>query len=151
MILHIYTDGGSKGNPGPAAIGGVGYLDKKIIFKFRDDIGIATNNDAEYQAVIMAYKKLSMINNPVSTAKRSEQLSKVKKIEFFSDSQLVVNQLNGFYKVKNGRIREYIMQIRILEAEVKIPVIYQHIPREKNQAADDLVNNIKFQSSNIKT
>jgi len=142
MILHIYTDGGSKGNPGPAAIGGVAYLDKKIIFKFREDIGVATNNDAEYQAVIMAYKKLSMIN---------DQLSKVKKIEFFSDSQLLVNQLNGFYKVKNGRIREYIMQIRILEAEVKIPVIYQHIPREKNQAADDLVNNIKFQSSNIKT
>ena len=143
MILHIYTDGGSKGNPGPAAIGGVGSLDKKIIFKFRDDIGIATNNDAEYQAVIMAYKKLSMINNPVSTAKRGEQLSKVKKIEFFSDSQLLVNQLNGFYKVKNGQIREYIMQIRILEAEVKIPVSYQHIPREKNQVADDLVNNIQ--------
>jgi len=133
MILQVNTDGGSKGNPGPAAIGVVAYFDKKILFKLRDDIGVATNNDAEYQAVIAAYKKLSIIN---------DQLSKVEKIEFNSDSQLLVNQLNGLYKVKNGRIREYIMQIRILEAEIKIPVSYQHITREKNQVADDLVNNL---------
>lgn len=133
MILQVYTDGGSKGNPGPAAIGGIAYLDKKIIFKFRDDIGVATNNDAEYKAVIMAYKKLLVI---------SDKLLGVKKIEFNSDSQLLVNQLNGLYKVKNGRIREYIMQIRILEQEIKIPVSYQHITREKNQVADALVNNI---------
>lgn len=137
MILQVYTDGGSKGNPGPAAIGGVAYLDKKIIFKFREDIGVATNNDAEYKAVIKAYKKIKELTNS-----RVNELNKINIIEFNSDSQLLVNQLNGLYKVKNGRIREYIMQIKILEQEVKIPVSYQYIPREKNQVADDLVNNI---------
>lgn len=137
MILQIYTDGGSKGNPGLAAIGAVAYLDKKVLFKFREDIGVATNNDAEYKAVIKAYDKVKELKGS-----RVDELKEVKHIEFYSDSQLLVNQLNGLYKVKNGRIREYIMQIRIFEQEVKIPVSYQHISREKNQVADDLVNNI---------
>lgn len=136
MMLKIFTDGGSKGNPGPAAIGGVAYLNGKIIFKFREDIGVATNNDAEYQAVIKAFNKIKELKGS-----RVNELKEVKHIEFNSDSQLLVNQLNGLYKVKNSRIREYIMQIRILEQEVKIPVSYQYIPREKNQVADDLVNN----------
>ncbi len=133
MILKIFTDGGSKGNPGPAAIGLVFYLDNKQIYSYREDIGIATNNDAEYKAVIMAYKRLLVI---------SDQLFGVKRIAFFSDSQLLVNQLNGLYKVKNARIREYILQIRILEQEIKLPVSYLQIPRDQNQVADALVNNI---------
>ena len=58
MILKVFTDGGSKGNPGQAAIGGIGYLNNKTVFKFREDIGVATNNDAEYQAVIEAFNKI---------------------------------------------------------------------------------------------
>ena len=54
MILKIYTDGGSKGNPGPSSIGGVFYLDQKKVFDFKKSIGIATNNDAEYRALIEA-------------------------------------------------------------------------------------------------
>jgi len=131
MTLKIFTDGGSKGNPGPAAVGMVFYLDNRKIFSYRQDIGVATNNDAEYKAVITAYKKLSVI---------SCQLSGITKIEFYSDSQLLVNQLNGLYKVKNARIREYIIQIRILEQEVGLPVGYHQIPREKNRVADGLVN-----------
>lgn len=52
MILKVYTDGGSRGNPGPSSIGGVGYLKDKRIFEFKKSIGIATNNDAEYQALL---------------------------------------------------------------------------------------------------
>lgn len=132
MILKIFTDGGSKGNPGPASIGIVFYLDGKKIFTHREDIGVATNNEAEYRAVIAALEKF----------KNTEYgIQNIEGIKLFSDSQLLVNQLNGTYKVKNARIREFILKIRILEQEVKIPVSYHLIPREKNTVADALVNN----------
>ena len=64
----------------------------------------------------------------------------VSEIVFHSDSTLLVNQVNGLYKVKNAKIREFIMQIRILEQEIRIPITYKYIPREKNFRADSLVN-----------
>lgn len=132
MILKVFTDGGSKGNPGPSAIGIVGYVDDKELFRHREDIGIATNNVAEYRAVLTAMSKLkTQVSN----------LKGVEKIHFFSDSQLVVNQLNGLYKVKNAAIREFIARIRVAEAELDIPITYSAIPREKNSVADALVNN----------
>lgn len=131
MILQIYTDGGSKGNPGPSSIGGVFYLDKKRIFDFKKSIGIATNNDAEYKALIEALEKV-----------RSHELGvmKVTQIEFYSDSRLMVNQVKGLFKVKNGKIKEYVFKIRSLEQEIKIPIFYYLVPREQNQEADRLVN-----------
>jgi len=136
MILKIYTDGGSKGNPGPSSIGGVFYLDQKKVFDFKKSIGIATNNDAEYRALIEA---LVNIKDQISKIKTTDQIS---KIEFFSDSRLMVNQVKGLFKVKNGRIREYILRIRGLEQEIKIPISYHLVPREENQEADKLVNSI---------
>ena len=62
MILKVFTDGGSKGNPGPSSIGGVGYIDGKKVFDFKKSIGIATNNDAEYQALIEALEKIRSTN-----------------------------------------------------------------------------------------
>ena len=131
MILKVYTDGGSKGNPGPSAIGGVGYVDGKKIFKFKKSIGSATNNDAEYRALIEALEKV-----------RSYELGvmRVTQIQFYSDSRLMVNQVNGFFKVKNGKIKEYILKIRSLEQEINLPIIYYLIPREQNVEADRLVN-----------
>ncbi|MCL4375096.1 ribonuclease HI family protein [Patescibacteria group bacterium] len=129
--LQIYTDGGSKGNPGPAAIGMAFFIDGRQVFSHRADIGAATNNDAEYQAVITALNKV----------KEFREWESVGAIGFYSDSQLLVNQLNGLYKVKNAKIRAYIIQIKQLEQEIKLPVSYHHIPREENQLADDLVNN----------
>ncbi len=131
MILKVYTDGGSRGNPGPSSIGGVGYLKDKRIFEFKKSIGIATNNDAEYQALIKALE----IINP-----KSQNFQSIKQIQFFSDSRLMVNQVNGFFKVKNGKIKEYILKIRSLEQEIKLPIIYHLIPREQNIEADRLVN-----------
>lgn len=132
MILKVYTDGGSKGNPGPAAIGYIGYLDGKELFRGREDIGTATNNDAEYTAVIRALEKIR---------EQKEQLKNIKRIDLSSDSRLLVNQANGLFKVKHGKIKEYILKIRILEQEIGTPISYMNIPREENTVADALVNN----------
>jgi ribonuclease HI len=129
--LIVYTDGGSKGNPGPASIGVVFYLDKKKILDFHQKIGIATNNDAEYQAMI---KALSLIKE------KKDHFGQIEKINFYSDSQLMVSQINGLYKVKSGKIKEYIFKIRQLEMEISIPIVYHLVPREKNKEADKMVN-----------
>lgn len=132
MQLAIYTDGGSRGNPGPSAYGFVVYQNRRLIFSQSAPIGKATNNLAEYTGLIKALewvKKFLITNYELSIA----------SLFVFSDSSLMVNQLNGLFKVKNPVIREMIIKIRIFEAEIKIPIVYKHIPREKNQAADHLV------------
>lgn len=138
MILKVFTDGGSKGNPGPSSIGGVGYLSGKKVFDFKKSIGIATNNDAEYQALIHAFE----IINPKSQITNKSKIINLKKIEFYSDSRLMVNQVKGLFKVKNGRIREYILKIRGLEQEINLPITYYYVPREQNVEADLLVNSV---------
>lgn len=141
MILKIFTDGGSKGNPGPSSIGGIGYLDGKKIFEFKKAIGTATNNDAEYQALINALE----IINPKSQNPNKIQISnfqKIKQIQFFSDSRLIVNQVKGLFKVKNGKIKEYMLVIRGLEQEINLPIAYHYVPREQNVEADLLVNSV---------
>lgn len=134
MVLKIFTDGGSKGNPGPSSIGGVAYFNEKKVFEFKKSIGIATNNDAEYQALIQALKliKLRTTNYELQT----------NQIEFYSDSRLMINQVKGLFKVKNGKIKEYILEIRGLEQEIKLPISYHYVPREENIEADRLVNQV---------
>ena len=132
MTLNIYTDGGSKGNPGQSAIGIVAYVDEREIFRHREDIGIATNNFAEYSAVL---KALELLKTQITNYKYP-----ITKVIFHSDSQLMVNQLNGRYKVKNKVIQNLIFQIRGLEVEIGLPVYYKYIPRELNKVADGLVN-----------
>jgi len=131
MILKVFTDGGAKGNPGSASIGIVFYLNGKKIFQRHKKIGVATNNEAEYQALITALEEI-----------KKQKLTNINKIECYSDSKLLVNQVNGIYKVKNSKIREYIMRIRIFENEIGLPISYYHILREKNQEADKLVNKL---------
>lgn len=133
MILKIYTDGGSKGNPGPAAIGVVFYKNEVEILAYREDIGIATNNVAEYTAVIRAYELMQQNTSNIMHA--------VSQIKFYSDSLLLVSQLNGIYKVKNGTIVGFVMKIRNLEQVMGVQITYQHVAREKNTRADALVNN----------
>lgn len=131
MLLMIYTDGGSSGNPGRAAFAYVFSLDGLVILKHSERVGLATNNFAEYAGLFSSLEKaLQLIKN---------QKIVVNKITVFSDSNLMINQVNGLFKVKNGKIRDFIMKIRVLEGEIKVPVVYQHIPREKNQLADSLV------------
>lgn len=128
--LQVFADGGARGNPGPAATGFVVKDSSgKIIHQQGKFIGKATNNVAEYQAVIEALKWIQS----------SIQYS-VSSIQFFLDSKLIVNQLNGLFKVKEIKMRNLIIKVRQLEREVGGNVSYQTIPREKNSLADGLVN-----------
>ncbi len=130
MKMTIFTDGGARGNPGPAACAYVVYDDDgNIRQKCGKYLGTATNNEAEYWAVIEALGYIVSIKNSVSS------------IAFFLDSQLVVNQLNGKFKVKEARLRELLLKIKSIEGEVTpLSIGYVHVPREQNAAADALVN-----------
>lgn len=138
--LNIFTDGGARGNPGPAAIGVVvkNQHGEKLT-SFGQFIGRATNNVAEYQAVIAALKWL--INNP--------QISQSIKppINFYLDSKLVVNQLNGRFKIKDLKLKNLIIEIRNLEDKISPKIFYEFIPRTKNHQADFLVNQILDQKN----
>lgn len=130
MQLSVFCDGGARGNPGPAAIGFVVKGDSgKILKKCGKFIGRSTNNVAEYQAVIESLKWIKTgIQHPVSN------------LQFFLDSRLVVNQLNGLFKIKNNKLRQLVVKVRQLEQEVGGNVSYHLIERSKNQEADQLVN-----------
>lgn len=131
MNIKVFTDGGSIGNPGPSASAFVIYQDDKILAKEGKKIGHATNNVAEYTALIMALEQIKELVQA--------QLISPKKINIFSDSNLLVNQVNGLFKVKNSRISEFIFKIRGLEQEIGIPIVYKHVYREANQFTDSLV------------
>ncbi len=130
--ILIFTDGGARGNPGPAAIG-VYITDDKgnKLVAIGKRIGEATNNTAEYKAVIEALSWLT---------ENKENLEKNSKISFFLDSQLVYSQIKGLFKVKAESIREYIFTIREKEKNLGLSLQWNHIPREQNKMADNLVN-----------
>lgn len=130
--LSIYCDGGARGNPGPAAVAFVIWQDNKIIKRFSRKIGKTTNNVAEYQAVIAALTWL--IDNPGIIN------SQFSIINFYLDSQLIVNQLNGNFKIKNSNLKELIIQVKELEKKLGAKINYHHIIRSKNRIADALVN-----------
>lgn len=125
-MLNIFCDGGSRGNPGPAAYGFVVKEGGKTIKSQGKTLGIATNNFAEYTAVIKALMWLS------DNFERED-------LNFFLDSQLAASQLSGIYKVKNAQIRELVLKIKSLETNFG-QIKYTHIPREQNSEADAMVN-----------
>ena len=122
----IYTDGGARGNPGPAGIGAViKDEDEEVVFEISDYIGEATNNQAEYQAVIAAIEKAKKLG--------------ADELEFYLDSELVVKQLNREYKVKNKELAPLFVKIYNAVMGFK-KVTFKHVLREKNKEADKLVN-----------
>ena len=131
--IIIYTDGGSRGNPGKAAIGVVFCNEKEqIIKKYGEYLGDnLTNNDAEYSAVIFALKKFKSVFGKV--------IAKTSDVEVRSDSELLVKQLGGEYKLENEKIQKFFIEIWNLKLDFK-SVKFKHIPREKNKEADKLVN-----------
>lgn len=130
--LIIFTDGGARGNPGPAAVGVVIKSEEgQILGTVSHTIGETTNNVAEYFGVIKALEWFKSNHQPQTTH---------YQLNFFLDSKLVVNQLNGLFKVKENHLRELLLKIRGLEQEVGGQIYYSHIPREKNWEADALVN-----------
>lgn len=128
MILTIYTDGASRGNPGKASYGFVIFNeDKKKIYEEGKYLGIKTNNFAEYTAVVKALEYVS------------EKLPKVKEIKFLMDSKLVAEQLSGRYKIKSPNLIPLVSQIQDLLDSLE-KVSYKHIPRSMNFLADGMAN-----------
>lgn len=128
--VNVYCDGGARGNPGPAASAFV--VDNaagQLIYQDAYLLGRATNNVAEYTAVKMA---LSWMR---------DNLDSETSIRFYLDSLLVVNQLNGDFKIKNEALVAVAQEIKTIAQDFK-RVTYQHIPREKNKRADLLVNQV---------
>jgi len=124
--IVIYTDGGARGNPGPAGIGVVIYdQNKKLISEISQYLGEATNNQAEYQAVIIALEKAKKIG--------------AEEINLFSDSELMISQLKGDFKVKNKELGSLFVKIWNLKQSFK-KVKFHHLPRAENKRADQLVN-----------
>lgn len=124
--VRVFTDGGARGNPGPAAVGVV-ILDEKdnMISKSGKFIGVTTNNVAEYSALIEALELLKEID--------------AYRIVFYTDSNLVYSQIKGLWKIKSP-------DLKVLNEQAK-KMLYSlpnydfvHIPREKNKDADRLVN-----------
>ena len=132
MEIKIHTDGGSIGNPGPSAIGVVIELpiNKKTYAK---DIGVGTNNEAEYKALVFALRKVKALIG--------SQKAKTAKVKCFSDSQLMVSQLNHKYHLKNKKIINLFVDAWNLMLEFG-SVEFAHVPREKNYEADKLVKSI---------
>jgi len=124
--LKIFGDGGSRGNPGPSAAGFVIYDgNDQILEEGGLYLGITTNNQAEYRAVKLALEKAAKY--------------KPSRIDFYLDSQLVVSQLNGVYKIKNAALKPVIEEVKALAAQFD-QVTFQHVRREYNKAADAQVN-----------
>ncbi|MBI2122183.1 MAG: ribonuclease HI family protein [Candidatus Sungbacteria bacterium] len=130
--IIVYTDGGARGNPGPAAIGVViKDLNGHTIKSYGEAIGNTTNNEAEYRAVVLALQKLKLIFG----GKKTEKLS----VEFRMDSELVACQLKGEYKIEEERLFPHFIKIWNLKMDFR-EIVFNHIPREKNKEADRLVN-----------
>jgi ribonuclease HI len=124
----IYTDGGARGNPGPAGAGAVVYKGKKKVADVSEYLGHRTNNWAEYEALILAL-----------TVARDE-LGVVTAAEVRMDSELIVKQMNGEYKVKHPDLKEKHLRVRALIAESFPGITFTHVPREKNKEADRNAN-----------
>ena len=124
--IIIHTDGGARGNPGPAGIGAVLEYDGKKE-KLKKYIGETTNNQAEYQAVVMALE-------------RAKEIGAIE-VAVFLDSELVQQQLIGNYKVKNAELQPLFVKIYNLSLSFQ-KIKYTHIPRAENKEADILVNQV---------
>jgi ribonuclease HI len=122
----LYTDGGSRGNPGPAAAAYVLETEDGTVLEARGEvIGVATNNVAEYRALV------------AGLAKALER--GVDEVEVVSDSELVVKQMNGEYRVKNAALVELSLEAARLARQIG-RVRYRSVRREQNEIADRLVN-----------
>ena len=130
--MNIFSDGGARGNPGSSASAFVVIgNDGKVLHQESKYLGVTTNNVAEYQGVILALTWLTQ-EFPISNFQFP--------INFYLDSELVVKQLNGLYRVKDLNLKNLFTIVKGLEKEIETKIIFQHVPRSKNQHADLLVN-----------
>jgi len=126
VTVRLYTDGGARGNPGPAAYAYVIEDDAgEVLAQKGETIGVATNNVAEYRGLIAGLEKAAELN--------------VGRLEVLSDSELMVKQMRGEYRVKNAALQE-LQQRAARRAREVGEVEYTHVRRAHNELADRLVN-----------
>lgn len=139
MFLHIYTDGGARGNPGIAGFGLVIYdQNHRLIHQESKFLGIKTNNEAEYLALISALTWIKDYLSPFSSGKARPE--PVEGLFFYSDSQLLVRQLQGSYRVKAPHLKNLYSTVKLLLNAINLPYSFQYISRESNSLADKLAN-----------
>lgn len=128
--IIVYTDGASRGNPGPSAIGVV-ILDSQgnVLKEYSEKIEETTNNVAEYEAVIFALKKIKALYGK----------KKNYQVIVRSDSKLLVSQLNGEFKLKEENMQKLFVKVWNLMIDFE-EVVFELVPREKNKKADALAN-----------
>jgi len=138
--LIIFTDGGARGNPGPAACGIVIKNESgEIIFKTSKYLGCQTNNQAEYEALILALQKAKGIFKSQGRNKAGPGSHADKNVECYLDSELAVRHLNHQYKIKDKNLQPLFIKVWNLTLDFdRVKFIY--IPREENKLADELVN-----------
>jgi ribonuclease HI len=144
-LVKIFIDGGSRGNPGKSAIGYVIFDEQDIeIYRFGKEVGNQTNNFAEYSALLEVLKYLS---------DNDQNYKRKERIVIYSDSWLVVNQVNGLYKVRSANIISLFKEIRSLFLMMR-NISIEHIERENNKTADWIVNRVldgkKYRPDTIK-
>lgn len=124
--VNLYTDGGSRNNPGLAGIAFVIKDLEGVTLKSGGRfVGVKTNNEAEYLALSWGLEEAKKLG--------------VEKVNCLLDSELVVSQLKGIYRIKQAHLAKLVLKIRFLEKQFK-EVSFEYIPREKNKEADGLVN-----------
>ncbi|QQG41909.1 MAG: ribonuclease HI family protein [Candidatus Woesebacteria bacterium] len=129
--ITIHTDGGARGNPGPAACAFVATSTGKLLGEGSQFLGTTTNNVAEYKGVLLALEwllKLKDFNSDTCT------------ISFYLDSELIVKQLKGIYKVKNETLKKFNLEIVNIIQNNNLRVSLFNVPRSQNKEADLLVN-----------
>lgn len=132
--IIIYTDGGSRGNPGPAAISAIFCNERgQVIKKYSESLELATNNEAEYQAVIFALTKFKSLFG--------KKLASQTEIEVRTDSELLIKQISGKYKVLDQKIQPLFLKVWNLKFDFK-KIQFKFISRQKNKIADQLVNEV---------
>jgi len=128
--IFMYTDGGARGNPGPAGAGAVIYKNKKEIGHVSKFLGIKTNNWAEYEALILVLEAArALLGSPVE-----------EKVTVRMDSELIVRQMKGEYRVKNLDLKVQHQKVRDIIAEAFPHISFEHVPREENSVADGYAN-----------
>lgn len=123
----LFTDGGARGNPGPAASGAVLYEGGKVLARIGKYLGVNTNNQAEYTAIVIGLEKALELG--------------IEDLNCFLDSELAVKQLRLEYKVKNKGLAPLFLKVWNLSKKFK-HISFQHVPREKNKEADKVVNEV---------
>lgn len=131
--LTIHTDGGSRGNPGPSACAFVVEEGVEILHTGSKFLGKATNNHAEYSGVVLA---LDWLNTQKQITNHYSQIT------FFLDSELIVRQINGRYKVKDENLKKLHTEVNNKTREMAKEISFKNVPREQNKIADRLVNEI---------